>query len=186
MAIFNWILVSSWAAFVITWFGTAWRTKRTVPRGNPAAALGMAGFIVVVTFLHFVLPRLPKSLVAPSPSFMRGLLGSVLCVTGVAYAIRARVSLGSNWGLPMSWKERPQLIAAGPYARVRHPIYTGVVLALLGTAVVTGIALLLVAIAMGALFLISAFREERYLRTEFPEGYPLYQARTKRFIPFVF
>src|SRR4051812_745124 len=178
MAIFYWILAGSWAAFVITWFGTAWRTKRTVRRGNPAAALGIAGFIAVVNLVHFTLPRLPASVVAPSPSFVRGLLGNVLCVTGVAYAIRARVSLGRNWGLPMSWKERPQLIATGPYARVRHPIYAGVVLALLGTAIVTGIALLLIALAMSAFFLISAFREERHLRTEFPEGYRAYQART--------
>jgi protein-S-isoprenylcysteine O-methyltransferase Ste14 len=185
MAIFNWILVGSWAAFLITWSSTAWRNKPTM-RGSPAAGLGIAGFSVFVILLHFILPRLPTSLVALPPSFVRGTLGSILCVIGIAYAIRARVSLGSNWGLPMSRKERPQLITSGPYARVRHPIYAGVVLALLGSAIVTGIALLLVALAMSAFFLIGAFREERHLRTEFPEGYPAYQARTKRFIPFLF
>jgi protein-S-isoprenylcysteine O-methyltransferase Ste14 len=185
MAIFDGILLGSWAAFLITWLGTAWRAKRTAYR-SPAAALGMAGFIVVVILLHFTLPHLPSSLVTLSPSFARGALGDILCVTGIAYAIRARLSLGSNWGLPMSRKESPALVTTGPYARVRHPIYTGVLLALLGSAIVTGIAVVFVALAVGGYFLVSAFREERHLRIEFPDAYPGYQARTKRFIPFLF
>ena len=86
----------------------------------------------------------------------------------------------------MSQRENPELVTAGPYARVRHPIYSGVVLALLGSAVVTGVAGLVVALAMAAYFLASAFREEGRLRSEFPETFPAYQARTTRFIPFLF
>jgi protein-S-isoprenylcysteine O-methyltransferase Ste14 len=185
MPTFKWILVASWAAFVVTWFGTAWRNKRTVRRSR-AVEPGPAGFVVVVVLLHYLLPRLPEGLVAPSPSVALGVLGSVLCASGIAYAIWARLSLGGNWGMPMSRKEHPELVTAGPYARVRHPIYAGVLLALLGSALVTGIATLVVALAIGTYFLASAFREERHLCTEFPEAFPAYQARTKRFIPFVF
>jgi len=185
MRAFYWILVGSWAAFVLTWFGAAWRNKRTVRPGR-AMVPSAAGFIVFVLLLHLLLQRLPKGLVTPSPSVARGLLGSILCVGGIAYAIRARLALGRNWGLPMSQRENPELVTAGPYARVRHPIYSGVVLALLGSAVVTGVAGLVVALAMAAYFLASAFREEGRLRSEFPEAFPAYQARTTRFIPFLF
>jgi protein-S-isoprenylcysteine O-methyltransferase Ste14 len=185
MPAFNWILGGSWAAFLLTWVGTAWRNKRTV-RHSRAMMSGIAGFILVVVLVHFLLQRLPRGLVTPSPSVARGVLGSMLCVGGIAYAIWARLALGRNWGLPMSQKEHPELITAGPYARVRHPIYTGVVLALLGSAVVAGVGALLVALAMAAYFLASAFREERHLRSEFPEAFPAYQARTTRFIPFLF
>ena len=183
MRTLNWILASAWAAFLVTWFGAAWRKKRTVRR---SMVPGLAGFVVVVVLLHYLLPRLPEGPVAPSPSLARGVVGGIFCVIGIAYAIWARLSLGSNWGLPMSQKEHPELVTAGPYARVRHPIYTGVMLALLGSAVVTGIGALVVALAFVAYFLASAFREERHLRTEFPEAFPAYQARTKRFIPFLF
>ena len=185
MPAFKWILVSSWAAFLLTWFGAAWRSKRTV-RHSRAMVAGFAGFILVVVLVHLLLQRLPKGLVTPSPSVARGVAGSVLCVSGIAYAIWARLSLGRNWGLPMSEKVHPELVTAGPYARVRHPIYAGVVLALLGSAVVAGIGALVVALPMAAYFLASAFREERHLRTKFPEAFPAYQARTTRFIPFVF
>ena len=193
MRTLNWILAGAWAAFVITWFGAAWRNKLTVRRsmlpGRPTIRSSMApcaGLVVVVVLLHYLLPRLPERLAAPPPSLARGVLGCILCVIGVAYAIWARLSLGSNWGLPMSQKERPELVTAGPYARVRHPIYTGVILALLGTAVVTGTGALLVALAFVGYFLASASREERHLRSEFPEAFRAYQARTKRFIPYLF
>jgi protein-S-isoprenylcysteine O-methyltransferase Ste14 len=185
MPAFDWILVGSWAAFLLTWVGAAWRCKRTVRHSRDTVA-GIAGFILVVVLLHFLLQRLPKGLVTPSPSVARGVLGSILCAGGIAYAIWARLALGRNWGLPMSQKEHPELITAGPYARVRHPIYTGVVLGLLGSAVVAGIGTLVVALSMAAYFLASAFREERHLRTEFPEAFPAYQARTTRFIPYLF
>ena len=179
----HWILAIAWAAFLVTWVAAGWRKKRSVRR---SVVPGFAGFVVVIVLLHYLLPRLPERLAAPSPSLARGVLGDILCVIGVAYAIWARLALGSNWGLPMSQREQPELVTAGPYARVRHPIYTGIMLALLGTAVATGIGALVVALAFVAYFLASAFREERHLRTEFPEAFPAYQARTTRFIPYLF
>jgi protein-S-isoprenylcysteine O-methyltransferase Ste14 len=192
MRTLDWILAGAWAAFVVTWFGAAWRNQRTVRRSialqrtvRRSMVPGLA-LVVVVALLHYLLPRLPEGFLAPSRGLARGVLGCILCVIGVAYAIWARLALGSNWGLPMSQKEHPELVTAGPYARVRHPIYTGIMLALLGTAVVTGTGALVVALAFVAYFLASAFREERHLRTEFPEAFRAYQARTKRFIPYFF
>ena len=62
------------------------------------------------------------------------ILGVALCALGVGLAIYARFYLGSNWGLPMSRKANPELITSGPYAFVRHPIYSGLLLAMIGSA----------------------------------------------------
>jgi hypothetical protein len=64
MVVFHWILVCSWAPLLITWFGAAWRQKRT-SHGSPCVLLGLAGFIAAVITLHFMLPHLPKELVTP-------------------------------------------------------------------------------------------------------------------------
>jgi protein-S-isoprenylcysteine O-methyltransferase Ste14 len=109
--------------------------------------------------------------------------GACLTVVGIAYAIWGRYYLGRNWGSHP--KEDQVLVTSGPYAYVRHPIYTGAVLALFGSALTGSI----VAVAM---FIISLFfclrrihQEEPRMLSLFPEQYPAYKARTKRFIPFV-
>jgi protein-S-isoprenylcysteine O-methyltransferase Ste14 len=111
--------------------------------------------------------------------------GITLCALGVALAIWARVYLGSNWGMPMALKERPELVTSGPYAFVRHPIYTGIILAILGTAVAETI-LWLIPLAVGSAYLVySARSEERLMEQKFPEQYPAYQKRTKMLLPFL-
>src|SRR5947209_8328832 len=58
-----------------------------------------------------------------------------LFAAGLAFAIWARRCIGRNWGTPMSQKEEPELVISGPYRRVRHPIYAGILAAGTGTAV---------------------------------------------------
>lgn len=66
--------------------------------------------------------------------------GVALVLCGLGTAVWARISLGRNWGMPMSEKEEPELVTSGPYGVVRHPIYSGIVLATVGTALVAGLA----------------------------------------------
>ena len=61
-------------------------------------------------------------------------LGSALCAAGVLFAIWARRTIGKDWSAEVQIKEGHELIRSGPYARIRHPIYTGILLATLGTA----------------------------------------------------
>jgi protein-S-isoprenylcysteine O-methyltransferase Ste14 len=112
-------------------------------------------------------------------------IGAGLVYAGVAIAVWARYHLGSNWGMPMSEKEGAELVTTGPYAYVRNPIYSGVLLAIIGAALSLGL-LWAIAFVPYAVYLIpSVFGEEKIMARLFPDTYPAYKARTKRLIPWV-
>src|ERR1022692_4148397 len=113
-------------------------------------------------------------------------VGLVLFVVGLAFAIWARVHIGRNWGSPMSQKNEPELVTSGPYRMVRHPIYSGVLLAGVGTAVTLSWQWLIAVALAGVYFVYSATVEERYLTKQFPDTYPMYRRSTKMLVPFIF
>jgi protein-S-isoprenylcysteine O-methyltransferase Ste14 len=113
-------------------------------------------------------------------------IGLVLFFLGLGLAIWARLHIGRNWGTPMSQKDEPELVSSGPYRFVRHPIYSGILLAGLGTAVGLSWAWLIAVILAGAYFVYSATVEERYLTERFPDQYPAYRHSTKMLVPFIF
>jgi protein-S-isoprenylcysteine O-methyltransferase Ste14 len=112
--------------------------------------------------------------------------GLALTCVGILYAIWARVTLGSNWSMKPMVKHGHELVIRGPYALTRHPIYTGLLLAGVGTAMAVdefrgpvGIALLLVAMT------IKIRQEERLMTETFPEAYPAYRRRVRALVPWV-
>jgi protein-S-isoprenylcysteine O-methyltransferase Ste14 len=113
-------------------------------------------------------------------------LGLALAVVGAALAILSRMMLGRNWSAAVQLKQGHELITAGPYRHVRHPIYTGLLLLFLGNAVMVGDWRGLLAVVI---VLVSFWRklrlEEVWLTEHFGESYRLYQARTKALIPAV-
>lgn len=86
----------------------------------------------------------------------------------------------------MTQKDEPELVTSGPYRFLRHPIYSGVMLAALGTAVALSWAWLIAVALGGTYFIYSATVEERTMTRQFPESYPVYQRSTKMFVPFIF
>ena len=86
----------------------------------------------------------------------------------------------------MTRKDDPELVTSGPYHLVRHPIYSGILLAAVGTAVALSWWWLIPVALAGVYFLYSATVEERYLTDQFPDTYPAYQRTTKMLIPFIF
>ena len=86
----------------------------------------------------------------------------------------------------MTQKEHPELVTTGPYHRVRHPIYTGLLLALIGTSIAVSLYWLVAVVAVGAYFVYSAFAEERFMASRFPDTYPGYKRSTRMLIPFIF
>jgi protein-S-isoprenylcysteine O-methyltransferase Ste14 len=112
-------------------------------------------------------------------------LGVILFLAGLALAVWARVHLGRNWGMPMTQKADPELVTSGPYHWIRNPIYTGILLALLGTALAVNLYYLLALALAGVYFVYSSTVEERRLAAAFPDTYPDYKAHTKMLIPFV-
>jgi protein-S-isoprenylcysteine O-methyltransferase Ste14 len=115
-----------------------------------------------------------------------GVAGVLICLLGIALAVWARRHLGRNWGMPMSIKVDPELVTSGPYAHIRHPIYTGVLLAMLGSAVVGDVWWLIFFVAFGIYFVISAKTEEKRLVQQMPNQYPDYMRKTKMIVPFVY
>jgi protein-S-isoprenylcysteine O-methyltransferase Ste14 len=115
----------------------------------------------------------------------RAAAGLVLFALGLGFAIWARVHIGRNWGTPMSKKDQPELVTSGPYHLVRHPIYSGILVAGIGTAVALSWLWLVAVVLIGVYFIYSATVEERYLIEQFPDSYPAYRRSTKMLLPFV-
>lgn len=115
-----------------------------------------------------------------------GGIGLAVWALGLAFAIWARLTIGRNWGTPMTQKLEPELVTTGPYRLVRHPIYSGILTAGIGTAV--GLSWFwLIAVGLAAIYFIySAVVEERYLTKRFPVEYPAHKRATKMLVPFVF
>ena len=168
----------AWAAFWVYWLlaaSTAKASTRT-RRSRPAGAL-----VIVVILLVRTLGT--NSLTVHSTALK--VVGVVLFVAGLALAVWARIYLGRNWGMPMTEREEPELVTSGPYRFVRHPIYSGILLAILGSGLATSLYWLIALPALGIYFVYSARVEERLMTTSFPSAYPGYKARTKLLIPFV-
>jgi protein-S-isoprenylcysteine O-methyltransferase Ste14 len=121
------------------------------------------------------------------PAFDGYWLGVTLIVAGLAFSVWARRHLGRNWSGTVQVKQDHQLICTGPYRFVRHPIYTGILLAFLGTAIVDGPwwGILAVVVGFGS-FWRKLTLEERFMRETFGSAYEEYRARTAALIPYLF
>ena len=176
------VFVVGWALFWIYWFAAAFSMKRG--RVAWSRELRIRTLIAVLVLLLIRVGAFHRGHVNANAT--RAAIGLVLFALGLSFAIWARVHIGRNWGTPMSQKDDPELVTSGPYRLVRHPIYTGIVLASLGTAVALGWAWLIAVALAGVYFIYSALVEERYLTEQFPDTYPAYKRSTKMLLPFVF
>jgi protein-S-isoprenylcysteine O-methyltransferase Ste14 len=167
-----------WVLFGAYWFIAALRSKQ----GSRSPRSRSPGLIIVIVFVVLRIVR-PHTL-AVNPVAIQ-IVGLVLFLTGVALAVWARIYLASNWGMPMTRKEEPELVTTGPYRFVRHPIYAGLLLAILGSSLATNLYYLIALVVLGMYFVYSARVEERLMTSAFPAAYPSYRARTKMLIPFV-
>ena len=112
--------------------------------------------------------------------------GVLLLLLGFGFAVWARIVLGRNWSGMVTVKEDHTLITRGPYAWVRHPIYTGILLALLGTAITLGTILNLVEVPVVAFaFWLKLRTEEKFMYETFGEQYTAYRQHVKALIPHV-
>lgn len=113
-------------------------------------------------------------------------VSAILCAAGLAFCLWARATLGRNWSGIVTVKEDHELMVRGPYALVRHPIYTGLLAMFVATALVYGHIGGIVAVALVFVsFWIKLNDEEKVMLKQFPDQYPAYQQRVKRIIPFV-
>jgi protein-S-isoprenylcysteine O-methyltransferase Ste14 len=168
----------AWVAFWIYWLVSAVGAKQ----GSQTRRTRPPGLLLVVLWLVLRI-FIPNSLAVHSHVLQ--VAGAALFAAGLALAVWARIYLGRNWGMPMTQKDEPELVTSGPYRFVRHPIYSGILLALLGTSLATNLYLLIALVVGGVYFIYSARIEEGLMTSSFPATYPSYRTRTKMLIPFV-
>ncbi len=177
-----------WIAWVVYWLVAARDTKRTRWRQSPGSE-SLHGIPLLICTLLWLAPRWqPAALTAPlwSPGPTLPLIGTVMVAAGIGYACWARVHLGRNWSSKVVVKQDHALIRTGPYRLVRHPIYSGMLLALLGSAVAFGEwrgFLALLSALIGVLFRVYA--EETRMSETFPE-YADYKRHSSALVPGVF
>ena len=176
------IFAVGWGAFWLYWLAAAFSMKRgRVPWSRE---LRIRAVIVVIVILLIRFGAFRGQGLKTDP--WRAGLGLVLWALGLGFAVWARVHIGRNWGTPMTQKDEPELVTSGPYHLVRHPIYSGILVAGVGTAVGLNWLWLIVVLLAGVYFLYSATVEERYLTEQFPDAYPVYKHSTKMLLPFIF
>lgn len=111
-------------------------------------------------------------------------LGFALCITGLGLATWARIHLGRYWSDKVVIQAEHRLVRSGPYARMRHPIYSGVLLAIVGTALVVGeVRALLALVVMSINYTIKAKREDKILALRFGKEFRDYRAHSGLLIP---
>jgi protein-S-isoprenylcysteine O-methyltransferase Ste14 len=181
------IIAGLWLLFIAYWGLAAVGAKRSATKRSWRWEIGLR-LIVIVLIVGLLQSRSLRQLLgeiqrSASHSASIGWTGAALCVLGFGLAINARRHLGRNWGMPMSRKEEPQLVTSGPYALIRHPIYTGLMLATLGSAMGVSVLWALLLVLIGPYFIYSARREETIMLQLFPEQYAAYMARTGMLAP---
>ena len=182
------IISACWTLFAVIWLLAAFATKQSVYRESGAQRLRYVIPVLLGGFLLAKGHRLSDPLnhrVIPHVDALAW-IGVALCVAGLAFCIWARFTLGRNWSGVVTLKGGHELITSGPYALVRHPIYTGLLSMFVATVIVLGH----VAGIIGMPFVFASLwiklrYEEKLMLQQFPEQYAAYQKRVKRIIPFI-
>jgi protein-S-isoprenylcysteine O-methyltransferase Ste14 len=185
--LFRQLILSLWCAWALYWCVSAIRTKSAVRRESRGSRLayvvpGMVGGVLLGwpnVHAGWLSERLwPRSVAADW-------IGLATLAAGLAFAVWARVELGRNWSGSVTVKEGHELIRSGPYAYVRHPIYTGLIAALMGTAVTVGTLRAWVGVVIIVVAFLRKLRtEEDFMRETFPGEYQRYSAQVPALIPF--
>lgn len=176
------VIFAGWVAFWIYWLAASVGVKAGHTRWARFAGFRIAAILIILLLLRL---KLFKAHTVTTDPVLQG-AGLAIFVLGLALAVWARVYLGRNWGMPMSQKADPELVTSGPYHSIRHPIYTGVILAMIGTTIAVSLYWLIAVALIGSYFIYSAVVEERSMTQLFPDSYPAYKRSTKMLIPFIY
>lgn len=182
------IITFLWIIFIAYWAISAVGVKKNIRQKRFGGMMGVR-LLALVILLWMFHSRIPfSSGFKGYPVFhnpVSGIIGVVLCGAGIASAIWARRHLGRNWSSRPSIKEGHELVTSGPYRFVRHPIYTGMLLALLGSVLAVNAIWVIIFLICIVVFIARIKTEEGYMMQLFPDQYPDYKKHTKALIPLV-
>lgn len=190
MTTYGWLILALWLALIAYWALSAHAVARTLHRWmwwrEIAVRLGFFALVATALQVGAMGGALSNARVyALGTGTVAGVIGTVLCAAGIGLAVLARAALGQSWAGPKAPGAAPELITTGPYAYVRHPIYGGMLLGMLGSSIGQSVLWLLPLMVYGPQFIHSAQREEGLLLEQYPERYRAYMKQTKMLLPFV-
>jgi protein-S-isoprenylcysteine O-methyltransferase Ste14 len=181
------IIIASWITFAVYWMVSALRTKLVAERQSVLSTLahripiGLGWW----TLAYRNWPPPMKRMIVPQAEWVQ-MAGAAICVYGLVFTIWARRTLAGNWSSDVTFKQGHELVKIGPYRYVRHPIYTGLLIMSLGTAVAIGQLHCWLSLPITAAgFWIKLSQEERLLLRHFPDEYLAYQNHVKALVPFL-
>jgi protein-S-isoprenylcysteine O-methyltransferase Ste14 len=171
------------------WLGSLPFVKRTVQKESLSSGLQHTIVVAAGLYLLFGAPFTPAWFNQPvfTVTLPIALAGFGLAICGVGFSIWARLILGENWSSSPTIKQDHTLIVTGPYRAVRHPIYTGFLIALLGSALQHGLVRSFLAVltcAVGLYLKVSV--EEDFMVQRFGEAYLRYRRNVSALVPFLF
>jgi protein-S-isoprenylcysteine O-methyltransferase len=178
-----------WISLCAVWLLLSFSTKQTVRKQTAESRIRYVALLVLGCFLIFY--KGPANgwfntrLFPVTPA--TALVGFIMVCLGIAFSIWARLILGRNWSGVVTIKEDHSLIRRGPYSIVRHPIYTGILLGMLGSAIQYGLLRSLLGVALlGFGFWIKSLTEEHFMVQQFGQEYLRYREQVRALVPFVF
>jgi protein-S-isoprenylcysteine O-methyltransferase Ste14 len=186
-AVYRNLFYFMWGGWIAYWWLSSLRVKRIVREES------------VGSRLTHMLPLMIAAILLASPGLRLGLLdgqvltpsvatfwtGAAITAAGLLFSVWARVHLGANWSGTVTIKESHELVTTGPYAIVRHPIYTGLLLGLIGSAIALERWRGVLAVVIALVGILHKLRiEERWMTEQFGDTYRAYAARVPRLIPF--
>lgn len=180
----------AWLALFIIWILAGVLSKRTAQAQTGTsrlfqAGLAFIGFMLIFNFNNwFVSGWLITRITPREVPYVLG--GAILTIAGILFSLWARAILGTNWSAAVTIKENHTLVRRGPYQIVRHPIYTGFLLGLLGTSFVYGFARCFIGVLIvGLAFWLKSQTEEQFMVQQFGQQYLEYRRQVRALIPYV-
>jgi protein-S-isoprenylcysteine O-methyltransferase Ste14 len=181
-------LAGIWAVFGVLWFLPAIFGKRTLKQQTPGSRILQLVWLVAA-YVLFANQDLGWDLLNRRivPAGMRATAaGYGLLAAGMLFALWARVFLGRNWSSNVTLKQNHTLVRSGPYRIVRHPIYTGLLVALLGTAIALGPLRCFLGVVLAAIaWKYKSITEETFMVQQFGDQYRAYQTEVKGLVPYI-
>ena len=178
-----------WTALWILWLAAAIATKRTAQTQSRSSRFVQGVPVILAFFLLFgrnIWPYWLHQRVFPRSDVALLWVGLAFTACGIGFAILARLWIGKNWSSIVTIKEQHELIQTGPYSLVRHPIYSGLLLAFLGTAIVHGELRGFIGFPLAVLgWAFKLRQEESFMVQQFGSVYRDYKQRVKALVPFV-
>src|SRR3989344_1698465 len=182
----RYIIDSLWVLLLVYWAVKSFGNKKDKQKLGFWRHNSWPFFIIMAILWTFFKPiGINQALIAQTQ--FAQIIGMAVCVCGVIFGIWARKTLSTNWSAQVVIKENHELITTGPYAIVRHPIYTGFITTLLGTIIAINISvLIIIAEASVVLYLWWKLKnEEKIILEQFPREYPEYKNKVRSaLIPF--